>query len=241
MFKRNRTSELIVKPAYSPRHKLLILGVIAAIIAGGAWGLYSYGLNTAGFDILSASRKQDDLKRSIDKLVDENQKLRESLVRAQRSLQMDQVAYEDLNQSLQKSSREIVKLKEEISFYRAILSPNNKVAGLHIQSMHVEPTLQQGVYRYKLVVIQALKHDRNVYGNAEFSISGLQGGKQGVLNFPQKNKRPIRVNFKYFQDIEGEFNVPLNFSPNSITVKVVTRGRDAKTVEKDYPWPSRES
>jgi len=241
MFKRNRTSELIVKPAYSPRHKLLILGIIAAIIGGGAWGIYSYGLNTAGFDILSASRKQDDLRRSIDKLVDENQELRESLVRAQRSLQMDQVAYEDLNDSLQKSSREIVKLKEEISFYRAILSPNNKVAGLHIQSMHVEPTHESGIYRYKLVVIQALKHDFNIYGTAEFEVSGLQGGKQQTLKFPEKNQRSISVNFKYFQDIEGEFKIPLNFSPNSVSVKVVTRGRDAKTVEKDYPWPSRES
>jgi len=227
MFKRNRTSELIVKPAYSPRHKLLILGIIAAIVGGGAWGIYSYGLNTAGFDILS--------------LVDENQELRESVVRAQRSLQMDQVAYEDLNDSLQKSSREIVKLKEEISFYRAILSPNNKVAGLHIQSMHVEPTHEPGTYRYKLVVIQALKHDFNIYGTAEFEVSGLQGGKQQTLKFPENNQRSISVNFKYFQDIEGEFKIPLNFSPNSVSVKVVTRGRDAKTLEKDYPWPSRES
>jgi len=241
MFRRNRTSELIVKPAYSPRSKLLIIGVIAAIAVGGAWGIYSYGLNTAGFDILSASRKEGDLKRSINKLVDENQELRESLVRAQRSLQMDQIAYQDLNQSLQKSSQEIVKLKEEISFYRAILSPNNKVAGLHIQSMHVEPTHDPAVYRYKLVVIQALKHNFNIYGKAEFVISGLQGGQQKTLKFPDSNQRAINVNFKYFQDIEGEFKIPLNFSPNTLSVTITTRGRDAKTVEKDYPWPSRES
>lgn len=241
MFKRNRTSELIVKPATSPRRKLFIIGLIATIVAGGAWGIYTYGLTTAGFDILSASRKEDDLKRSINKLVDENQELRESLVRAQRSLQMDQVAYEELNDSLQKSAREIVKLKEEISFYRAILSPNNKVAGLHIQSMHIEPTTNPAIYRYKLVVIQALKHDRNVYGTAHFELSGLQGGQQKVLRFPPQNKRQINVNFKYFQDIEGEFEVPLNFSPSALTVKVVTRGRDAKTVERDYPWPRRQS
>lgn len=240
MFKRNRTSELIVKPAYSPRTKFIVIGVIASIVAAGGWGIYTYGLTTAGFEVLSASRRAGDLQRSIDKLVDENQELRESLVRAQRSLQMDQVAYEELNGSLQKSAREIVKLKEEISFYRAILSPNNKVAGLHIQSMHVEPTTDASLYRYKLVVIQALKHDRNIYGTAYFEISGLQGGQQKVLRFPEKNKRQMTVNFKYFQDVEGEFKVPLNFSPNKLTVKVVTRGKDAKTVEKDYPWPQRQ-
>jgi hypothetical protein len=241
MFKRNRTSELIVKPAYSPRFKLTVIGIIATIVAGAAWGIYTYGLTTAGFDILSASRKQGDLKRSINKLVDENQELRESLARAQRSLQMDQVAYQELDDSLKKSAREIVKLKEEIGFYRAILSPDNKAAGLHIQSMKVEPVNNPGIYRYKLVVIQALKHDRNIYGNAEFEVRGLQGGAQKVLRFPEANKRQISVNFKYYQDIEGEFNIPLNFTPNTVTVKVVSRGQGAKTVEKEYPWPRRES
>lgn len=238
MLKRNRTSELIVKPAYSSRFKIIVAGVITTLILGAAWGIYTYGLNTAGFDIWSASRKEDDLKRSINKLVDENQELRESLARAQRSLQMDQVAYQELDESLRKSAREIVKLKEEISFYRAILSPNNKVAGLHVQSMSIEPTNNPALYRYKLVVIQALKHDRNIYGTASFQINGLQDGQQKVLNFPASNK-PIRVNFKYFQDIVGEFKIPLNFSPRGITVTVVTKGRDAKTVERDYPWPRR--
>jgi len=240
MFKRNRTSELVVKPAYSPRTKFIVIGVLATLVSAAAWGIYTYGLSTAGFDIRSASRKEGDLKREINKLVDENAEMRESLVRAQRSLQMDQVAYEKLNESLQRSDKEIVKLKEEISFYRAILSPNNKVAGLHIQSMRLEPTLDPSVYQYKLVVIQALKHDLNVYGTAYFEVKGLQGGQQKVLNFPAKNQRQININFKYFQDIEGELKIPLNFSPSSITVKVVTRGRDAKTVEKDYPWPRKD-
>lgn len=241
MFKRNRTSELIVKPAYSPKIKFIVVGVLAVVVAAGAWGVYTYGLSTAGFDIRSASRKEEDLKREIRKLVDENQDLRESLVRAQRSLQMDQVAYGKLNESLAKSDKEIVKLKEEISFYRAILSPNNKVAGLHIQSMKLESTADPAVYQYKLVVIQALKHDHNVYGNAFFEVSGLQGGQRKSLRFPPEGKRQIGVNFKYFQDIEGELKIPLNFSPNTITVKVVTRGRDAKTVERDYPWPRRQN
>jgi len=106
--------------------------------------------------------------------------------------------------------------------------------------MHVEPTTDPSLFRYKLVVIQALKHDRNIYGTAYFEISGLQGGQQKVLRFPEPNKRQMTVNFKYFQDVEGEFKVPLNFSPNKLTVKVVTRGKDAKTVEKDYPWPQRQ-
>jgi len=240
MFKRNRTSELVVKPAYSPRTKFVVIGVLATLVSAAAWGIYTYGLSTAGFDIRSASRKEDDLKREINKLVDENAEMRESLVRAQRALQMDQVAYGKLNESLQRSDKEIVKLKEEISFYRAILSPNNKVAGLHIQSMKLESTVDPSVFQYKLVVIQALKHDRNVYGTAYLEVKGLQGGQQKVLNFPAKNQRQINVNFKYFQDIEGEMKIPLNFSPSSITVKVVTRGQDAKTVEKDYPWPRKQ-
>ncbi|MEE8216533.1 MAG: DUF6776 family protein, partial [Acidiferrobacterales bacterium] len=58
-----------------------------------------------------------------------------------------------------------------------------------------------------------------------------------VLRFPQPTDKPIDFNFKYFQDLEGQIKLPVDFEPQWIKVNVTSRGRNAQTVEQTYPWP----
>src|SRR4030066_2342430 len=132
IFSKHRTSELVIKRRYSSRVKLFIAGVavVLLIVAGGA--IYNYGLTAAGVDMFSAFRTQSTLREQIKRLKDESLDLRETLARAQRTLQMDQVAYQELDRSLKESGKAINRLREEGSFYRNIISPGNKVARLTI-------------------------------------------------------------------------------------------------------------
>ncbi len=237
MLKRNRTSELVVKHRVSSRTKVLVGAILmlSVLIAGGA--IYQQGLSQGGFEFSLASLRQSQSRNTVKELRGENQQLRETLARAERGLQMNETTYKELDDSLKVSARQIVQLREEISFYRNILSPANKQPGVRIQSLHIEFTEKVSLFQYKLVVIQALKHDRQVYGRAKFEISGLQAGKNTVLQYPGTNGRAIVVNFKYFQDIEGKIKLPENFTPSRVKVSVTTRGRNGKTIEKEYDWP----
>jgi hypothetical protein len=237
MIKRNRTSELVVKHRVSTHTKFMIFAIAVLLVLVAAGGIYQYGLSQGGFEFSIASLKQTRLENKVKNLEGENQELRESLARAERALQMNETTYKELDESLKTSAQEIVRLREEISFYRNILSPENKQPGVRIQSLRIEPTEKATRFQYKLVVIQALKHDRQVRGRARFEISGLQAGKNTVLEFPGRQSRPIVVNFKYFQDIEGSFELPANFEPDQVKVIVKTSGREAKTLEKEYNWP----
>lgn len=236
MFNRNRTSEMIVKPAYSPRLKMTIALVFAVVAVIGGAALYNYGLSSAGFESFIASRAQEGLQESITRLREENEQLKGSLARAERTLQMDQTAYNELNQSLKQSAAEIVKLREDLNFYRNIISPANKKEGLRIQSLNIDKTGEKNSYKYKLVLIQALKHDYQVRGSANIEVTGLQAGKSTQLNFPGKKEKKIGVNFRYFQEFNGNLKIPGNFEPKNVKIKVVTRGRNAATVEKSYNW-----
>jgi hypothetical protein len=238
IFSRRNTGELVVKPRYSPRVKLLITGVAVVILLVTIGIVYNHGLSMAGFERLAASRRQQDLQNQILQLETENQSLREALARAERTLQMDQTAYEELDRSLKASAQEIVKLREELNFYRNIISPPNKKSGLRIQSLKLQPVANgKKVYRYKMVLIQALKHDYLVKGKARFEVSGVHGGENTTLRFPQPADTPINFAFKYFQDIEGQIELPDGFEPQWIKVNVTSRGRNAETVEQTYPWP----
>jgi len=232
---RNRTGELVVKPRYSPRFRLFLAGLIViGVFAAGA-AIYNHGLSMAGFDRSFTLNRNRALQEEIKRLKSDNQELRESLARAQRDVQMGGTTYQELDRSLKNSAQEIVKLREELNFYKNIISPANKVTGLQIQNLNIEPTAIESRYRYKLVLIQALKHDRSVYGRVKFEISGTQEGKNALLSFPQAVDKPINVNFKYFQDIQGVLQLPKNFKPLEVKVSVI-RTND-QSVEQVYSWP----
>ncbi len=233
-FDRNKTGELVIKPRVPPHLKLLAAAATAALLLGAAVYIYHYGLSTAGFERQHAAQAQQRLLEENQRLQRENQELREALARAQRAIQMDQTSYQELERSLKASAQEIVKLREELNFYRNIISPADKKAGLRIQSLAIEP-LGAKRYRYKLVLIQALKHEHSIRGTARFEIFGVQAGREAVLRHPGPNEHAIGVNFKYFQDIEGGFDLPAGFSPRRIRVQVTADG--GQTVEAEYAWP----
>jgi hypothetical protein len=236
MFNRNKTAELVVKPRVSPRVKILLAAAAGTLFVFISGWIYNYGLNMAGFARSLAVREQEQLQSELAKIKADNQDLREALVRAQRGLQMDQTAYQELDRSLKTSAQEIVKLREELNFYRNIISPPDKKSGLRIQSLSLELASQPNQYQYKLVLVQALKHDHSVYGTAWFEISGFQAGEDTVVRYPGPNDRKINVNFKYFQDIHGKLELPRNFEPRQVKVSV-TAARGGLTVQETYAWP----
>ena len=239
LFNKHRTSELVIKRRYSSRTKLFIAGlaVMALIVASGA--LYTYGLTSAGFEKFTAFRQQSDLREEIKRIKDENLELRETLARAQRTLQMDQVAYQELDRSLKESAKEITKLREELSFYRNIISPANKVGGLQIDKLNIERMADapENQYRYKLVLIQALKHDQTIYGRARLDVRGIQDGRELTLNFPTAADRPLAISFKYFQEFEGVMKLPRSFQPSGVKVSITTTSPVAQALEQNYAWP----
>lgn len=237
VFKRRTTGELVVKPKLASRTKLLLAaGMVTLVVLGTGW-IYNYGVSMAGFERTSAVEEQQKLQEEIRKQAAENQELRESLARAQRSVQMNETAFQELDRSLKASAQEIVKLREELNFYRNIISPADKKSGLRIQSLYVEPVAASvNQYRFKLVVIQALKHEQTITGSASFQITGMQGGQETVVAIPASGDRSIKVNFKYFQDIEGQFDLPKSFKPRRIKISVTPSG-GSQAVEESYAWP----
>ena len=234
---RKKTGVLIVTTRFPSWLKLLViaLAVLALIVGGGM--IYDYGLNMAGFESTTALQRRKELQDELRRLQNESAEMRDSLARAQRTLQMNQVAYQELERALNESSSSIVKLREEVSFYKTILSADNKISGLQIHSLKIERASGDNEYRYKLVLVQSFKHDQAVTGSARLEISGSQDGAPAVQNFPEA-AAPIRVNFRYFQDSEGVLKLPKSFKPQRIKAIIVTGGGNSQTIEQSYPWPA---
>jgi hypothetical protein len=233
---RKKTGELVVTTRFPPWLRLLVIGlaVLALVVGGGM--IYDHGLNMAGFESSLATQRRNELQNDLRRLQNENAELRDSLARAQRTLQMNQVAYQELERALDESASSIVKLRDELSFYKTILSADNKIIGLQIHSLKIERASGDNEYRYKLVLVQSFKHDQSVTGSGRLEVSGSQDGAPAVLHFPETGA-PIRINFKYFQDSEGVLKLPKSFKPQRIKAVIVTGGTNPQTVEQIYSWP----
>src|SRR4051812_7158291 len=96
--RRNKTTgAVVIKRQLAPRTKLLIVGGTGVLAVAAAIFVYEHGLSMAGFERTLAVQQQSELEGENGSLKDENQQLREALARSERTIQMDQAAYQDLD------------------------------------------------------------------------------------------------------------------------------------------------
>lgn len=233
---------LVVKPHSPWKTRLVVVLSITALAVAG-WSLFEYGRYRAGFDQADAIREHDGLVKAKERLQKQVEHLREKKAVLERASQIDHQANADLQGNLKNLQDEILELKEELAFYRGIVSPRDTSPGLRLQSFHVEPTGQARRYRFTVVLTQVLKNDTVIRGRVRLSIDGLQQGLQKELSLDDvtaKNVKELPYKFKYFQNIEGDLLLPKGFTAQRVTVQVLPRGRGRDKIEQTFDWPAEE-
>jgi len=137
--------------------------------------------------------------------------------------------------------REInAQLEEDVLFYRQIMSPENDESGLAIGQLDLSATEEENRIRYHIELKQLANNENVISGYANVNILGMQEGSE--VSFPlrsiavDENQLDIRLQFRYFQNIEGELIIPENFVPETVQILAVAQGENAKTVQKNFVW-----
>ena len=207
------------------------------LVAGGLCLAFIYGRATISLEYESIATERDQIKVNNAELQKENIQLRERIAILERASQIDKKAYQDVDAYLLELQSENFSLKEEVAFYRGIVSsPRSK--GLGIQSFQVQQGSHDALYRYRLVLTQDMKSDKVVSGTVDLSIAGEQGGLTKRLSSKDLrggDNRRIEFQFKHFHKIEGTFLLPRGFSPRSVSVEIMGDGETM--TEKTFDWP----
>lgn len=233
---------LVVK-AYHPWRSRLVAALLLVVVALLAWALFEYGRFSAGYDSIKAREEHQALQKLTDKLQDQISTLREENAVLERDAQIKHKAYDELDTTLKVLQGEILELKEELAFYRGIVSPRDAARGLHLQRFKVEPNGKPRGFRYKVILTQVLKEDRTARGRLLLDIEGLQSNETKVLGLQdvtEKRIKELEFNFRYFQNMEGDIQLPQGFKPQRVTIKLIPRNRSSQdAVEKTFDWPNR--
>ncbi|OPZ13868.1 MAG: hypothetical protein BWZ07_00199 [Alphaproteobacteria bacterium ADurb.BinA280] len=177
-----------------------------------------------------------ELEAQIVSLNEELSNARQRNTLLKRSDDVSHAANQQLQQDIESRDERIAALEADVSFYERLVGGSAQRQGLAVHSLNVS-SAGQAAYRYQLTLTQNLKKTQLSRGMMRLSIEGMSGGKlttldwDALLDTPQAPPAPFE--FKYFQQIEGSFTLPADFTPLRVLVR--TEGEAGK-LERSINW-----
>ena len=87
--------------------------------------------------------------------------------------------------------------------------------------------------------MQSGRHDKLVQGGLQLLLNGTQDGKPLAQHVePAGQQQGIKVSFKYYQRIEGVFNVPPQTSAQALQVQYVATGQTQSMLTQTANLPN---
>jgi len=202
--------------------------------------VFEFGRIRAGYDVGDAASDRQTYEDHIMTLDDEIVELNQEVALLKTHRDVDSKVYKEVEVSLTALQAKIQEQRDAIAFYRGIVSPSDRNSGLRVQDMRVTRGKAEREFNVRLVLVQAMKHDRKVSGDVHLSVEGVQDGVDTTYAFaqllPEKAEKRWAFSFRYFQDFSRQLVLPDGFTPERVHVEVRSRTRSIASIEESFAW-----
>lgn len=218
---------------------LSALGILLVLILV-IWMTFEYGRQAAGFVQSETDEQIAFLQQQIIDLSERNDDLLRQNAKLVRDHSIDKDAGSQVNKTLTNAQSKIMEMKEELTFYRSIVTPNNSKRSIVVKKVQLVAE-SAGRYKYKVVLTQDGRQDVAVRGLVELAFEGEEAdGTVVTLDLPTvsvvKTTKNQKFGFKYFQNFEGSIRLPDNFTPTAMFVRVKPSSSRVPRVEEVLAW-----
>lgn len=221
------------------RWRMIVLALLVAWVLSGLL-IYQYGWQQANTGYARVVEEREVLEAERVKLIKVNRDMQVQMSVLSRSAQVDREAKVDIARSMKMFQDETAELREEVSFYKGIISPEAGKTGLTVYEFSVRLT-EDSLYHYKLILTQAGKNDRLVRGGVKVTFEGVMNNAEKTLQLSdiRVSQKPgkLAYAFRYFQELGGSFRFPEGYHPRRVIVKLLSKKQYklAKTV-RSFDW-----
>ena len=170
---------------HSPARVWATRFIVIAVAAVAGYLVYEFGRIHAGYNIVDAAGERESYEQRIVVLENEIVSLKEQVALLETHRDIDREAYTDVETSLTELQAKIQEQRDAIAFYRGIVSPADGNKGLRVQDLKLTRGKAEREYNIRLVLVQALQHDRKVSGNVNVTIDGDQDGVETTYTYAQ--------------------------------------------------------
>lgn len=199
---------------------LLVAGLLGAVLWWGAGKL--------GFGPVGGNGSQlREYREQIDKLSAERDRLQTAANAAESRVNIERAAQQQLARQAKTLEDENARLKEDLAFFESLLPADTGAHGISIRRVKVE-MLAPNQLRYRLLVMQGGKGDNQFDGNLQLSVTGQQGGKSVIIQFPDAKANEAdkyKISFKHYQRLEGILTLPDGFAVKVVQARVLEKGQ----------------
>ena len=161
---------------------------------------------------------------------DELAALRPRVAEAQRQMQIDRAAAADLEKQVKSLAFENAALKEDLAFFQSLMETQGgatKEGSISVNRFRLKPESVAGEYRYQMLLVQTGQRVREFSGTVQFVLDVQHDGRKLVLVLPpeaDREARDYRLNFRFFQRIEGSFKLTPGAVLKGMQVRVFENG-----------------
>ena len=218
----------------------MVRGFLVLLVLIAGYLVFEYGRISAGYNTLDAANEHGELEAHIDALDDEIETLQQDVALLETHRDIERVAYKEVEGSLIALQTKIVEQQDAIAFYRGIVSPADGKPGLRVQDFKLTRGNEEREFNLRLVLVQAMKHDRKVSGDVALSVEGNENGeaKSYALTdlLPTDADKAWPFSFRYFQDFDRQIVLPDGFTPERVRVEVRSKTRSISSIEESFAW-----
>ncbi len=213
----------------------VMVAIAVAIVSGFSVGKYS-GINEKN----EVEAQRDVLLVVSSEAEIEVARLRQEVANLSLGSEVDQQAGEEVRGQVIELKAEIAAQKEDIGFYRSLMSPTKNERGLTIGSWDLFAASGERQFQYKLVMQQLATNHTTLSGVAGLTVVGQQNDvltRYTLKDLSETMKYDqVKLKFKYFQTISGRIQLPESFEPDHIEVVAETTGKNSVKVDKKFGW-----
>lgn len=224
---------------HSPLARTLRLGLLLLVFALSLPASYYYGVYRV--QQTQTSAVADQVRKHQDAVT----ALTQEITALRTTTEVDRQTMEELRQLVMTQRAQLSASERDLRVYKDLLSPGAKTnpLGISFGVFTAFPMKEKGHFSYSLTVQKLSTKEADFSGTLEFRIIGLQGSQTLQLSLYQVSAQvtspSIPLSFKYFQTLEGDMVLPVDFTPQ--TVELVVKGGDKKApplVETQLDWPN---
>ena len=184
--------------------------------------------------------ERETLQSRIAELENRNHNLVQKNAHLLGASKIERDAYELANQELVKLQQQLLEQKEELAFYRGIVSPNDAELGVNLQTFEIRKKNNQNQYSYKMILTKSGKSTIRVRGSTEIRFRGERGGSVSEMRLDEVALEKASINtkfaFRYFQVFEGDIALPEGFEPFEVEIGIKPTTKKVKSVSETISW-----
>jgi len=209
--------------------RLVLAFLFTAVAAAAGVSIYDFGRNFGGPDRRELLGEVERLKSELGEAKAERDRNAAQAAQFESELKVEKAAQDQLMQQVGTLEAEQTRLQADLSFFESLLPAGKGDKGVVIRSFRIQPDPETAQLRYRLLVQQSGKPDKDFVGSVQLRVNFVQNTRGFTLQIPEPGSgagagQGLDLSFRHYQRLEGGFTLPAGAVAHSVQVRIVSGG-----------------